>query len=290
MEPPPIRAAREMLLAHGITPDRYEILQNASTLVLRLTPTLVARVVQDIEGPRQGTEWFARENAVAQHLTTLGAPVIPLHPDLPPGPHEHLGYPMNFWKFVTATGAEPHPEKIGETLGQCHGILRRFEGALPRLAILTESLGVVDTLGQRNLLPADMRDLLRRHLNNTLEALAPVPGQPLHGDAHPGNLLNTTEGLLWTDWEDTFSGPPEWDLASVLWNARFLEKDDDAVGRILAGYRNSGGSVDNTVLEHCFVARAAVMCAWYPVLYPEPNADRRAKLAQRLEWLRGRPL
>jgi hypothetical protein len=76
----------------------------------------------------------------------------------------------------------------------------------------------------------------------------------------------------------------------VLWNARFLEKDDDAVGRILAGYRNSGGSVDNTVLEHCFVARAAVMCAWYPVLYPEPNADRRAKLAQRLEWLRGRPL
>ena len=83
-----IRAATETVLAHGIVPDRCDILQNSSTLVLRLTETLVARVVQDRDGPRQGTEWFARENAIAQHLTMRGAPVIPLHPDLPPGPHE----------------------------------------------------------------------------------------------------------------------------------------------------------------------------------------------------------
>ena len=68
-----IRAARETALAHGITPDRCDILQNGSTLVLRLTDTLVARVVQDRDGPRQGTEWFARENAIALHLTQNGA-------------------------------------------------------------------------------------------------------------------------------------------------------------------------------------------------------------------------
>ena len=122
----PVRAATETALAHGITPDRCDILQNGSTLVLRLTETLVVRVVQDRDGPRQGTEWFARENAIAQHLTEHGAPVIPLHPDLPPGPHEHLGYPLNFWQFVTRIDAEPDPHEIGRTLRQCHDFMRSF--------------------------------------------------------------------------------------------------------------------------------------------------------------------
>jgi thiamine kinase-like enzyme len=39
--------------------------------------------------------------------------------------------------------------------------------------------------------------------------------QALHGDAHFGNLLVTRDGLLWTDWEDAFLGPVEWDLASI---------------------------------------------------------------------------
>ena len=47
----PIRAAKEMAIAHGISPDRCDILQNGSTLVLRLTDSLVARVVQDVTGP-----------------------------------------------------------------------------------------------------------------------------------------------------------------------------------------------------------------------------------------------
>ena len=138
----PIRAATETALAHGIEPDRCDILQNSSTLVLRLTETLVARVVQDVDGPRQGTEWFARENAIAQHLTQHAAPVIPLHPGLPPGPHEHLGYPMNFWEFVTRVDLDPSPQDIGRTLRQCHEIMRRFTEPLPKLAILTESLAM----------------------------------------------------------------------------------------------------------------------------------------------------
>jgi len=109
----PIRAATEIAIAHGLTPDRCDILQNGSTLVLRLTETLVARVVQDSDGPRRGTEWFARENAIAQHLTKHGAPVIPLHPDLPPGPHEHLGYPMNFWNMSPVWKWSLRPARSG---------------------------------------------------------------------------------------------------------------------------------------------------------------------------------
>ena len=239
----PTQAALRTARAHGIAPDRCEVLQNGSTLVLRLTETLVARVVQDLEGPRQGTGWFARENAVAQHLARAGAPVIPMHPEIPPGPHEHSGYPINFWQYVQRSGRDPEPEAIGRTLYQCHQALRGFA------------------------------------------ALREFPRQPLHGDAHIGNLMDTTLGLLWTDWEDTFSGPVEWDLASVIWNARVLEENHTTADAILAAYRAAGGGIDGRALHHSMIGRAAVMTAWYPVLYPEMGPERQEKLRRRLEWL-----
>ncbi|MES2658078.1 MAG: phosphotransferase [Verrucomicrobiota bacterium] len=281
----PIRAATETALAHGIAPDRCDILQNGSTLVLRLTESLVARVVTDLEGPRQGGGWFERENAVAQHLATGGAPVIPLHPNIPPGPYEHLGYNLNFWQFVTVIDDEADPGIVGKTLHHCHDLLRSFSGPLPGLAILTESIALLDTLERRELFPPATLRLLRERLISSTEALREFPMQPLHGDAHPGNLLNTTRGLLWTDWEDTFLGPVEWDLASIIWNARILDEDHETADAILDAYQQAGGSIDPAALHHCLVARAAVMSAWYPILYPNPSPERKAKLRFRLEWL-----
>lgn len=283
-----IRAAVDTAAAHGIRADRCDVLQNGNTLVLRLAEDLVARVVQDTDGPRQGTAWFARENAIAQHLTLAGAPVIPLHPDIPPGPHERGGFPLNFWVYVSATGADPDPAAAGAALLRCHRALRDFRQLLPELAILTEAVSLLTHLGERQLFPPETIGLLQRHLDRALAELRDVPRQPLHGDAHPGNIMTTTRGLLWTDWEDAFSGPVEWDLASVIWNARFLEHDHAFADAMLQAYTDSGGSVSQAILDRCLTARAAVMSAWYPVLYPEPDASRREKLAQRLAWLRAR--
>jgi hypothetical protein len=278
LDRPPVRAAIETVAMFGITPDRCEVLQDGSTLVLRLTETVVARVVQDRNGPRQGTEWFARENAIAAHLTQLGAPVIPLHPDLPPGPHEHLGYPMNFWEFVTRTGDGPEPGQIGETLRECHRLLQSFAGSLQHLGILSETEVI---LRERDLFPARVQRMLYDRLRTSGDALRHLPAQPLHGDAHMGNLMNTTRGLLWTDWEDTFSGPIEWDLASLIWNTQNLDEDHATVAAILDSY----GPVNEHALRHSMVARAAVMTAWYPILYPDPDHERQAKLARRIAWL-----
>lgn len=277
----PIRAAMEIVIAHGITPDRCDILQNSSTLVVRLTETLVARVVQDPEGPRQGTGWFARENAIAQHLTAKDAPIIPLHPDLPPGPHQHLGYPVNFWEFVTRIESQPAPHEIGRTLKACHMAMQDFPQALPRLAILSESLAI---LNGRQLFSPVTQDMLKQHLLASLDLLACYPQQALHGDAHAGNLMNTTRGLLWTDWEDTFAGPVEWDLASILWNPLILDEDHATVTAIREAY----GPVNDKALSQCLIARAAVITAWYPILYPSPNEDRQQKLRRRITWLETR--
>ena len=281
----PTRAAIETAKAHGIAPDRCDVLQNGSTLVLRLTESLVARVVQDLDGPRQGTAWFGRENAVAQHLASEGAPVIPMHPAIAAGPHEHSGYPINFWQFVTRIDEEPAPDAIGRTMFHCHEVLRNFDEELPDLAILTESVDLLETLVQRKLFPKESIELLRDCLLSSIEGLASYPRQPLHGDAHLGNLMNTTIGLLWTDWEDTFSGPVEWDLASMIWNARVLEEDHATADGILDAYRAAGGNFDERAMHHSMIGRAAVMTAWYPILYPDMTPERRERLRRRLEWM-----
>lgn len=281
----PIRAAVEVAGEHGLASDRCDVLQHGSTLVLRLSETLVARIVIDRDGPRQGTGWFERENAVALHLARNGAPVIPLHPDLPPGPYEHLGYPINFWRFVTILEDEPHPGLIGGTLHRCHEVLRSFHDPLPELGILTETIDLLETLGRRSLFPHSILELFHERLTSSLAALKDLPLQPLHGDAHGGNLLNTTDGLLWTDWEDTFLGPVEWDLASIIWNARILDEDHQTADAILDAYRKAGGLIDSSALHHSLIARAAVMSAWYPILYPNPSTERQLKLQRRIDWL-----
>jgi thiamine kinase-like enzyme len=45
-------------------------------------------------------------------------------------------------------------------------------------------------------------------------------GTQQHGDAHPGNLLATPRGWLWTDLEDTCPGPVAWDLACLRSTSR----------------------------------------------------------------------
>ncbi len=281
----PLRAAVETLRQHGLEPDRCEILQDGHTLVVRLAADLVARIVTDREGPRQGTEWFARENAVARHLALHGAPVIPLHPQVPPGPHEHLGYTMSFWVFVTEVETEPDPTEIGTTLRRCHEILATFPGELPELKILNESIALLETPAVVAAFDESTRRMLRRHLEETAGIVGTFPKQALHGDAHYGNLMQTTTGLLWTDWEDVFSGPVEWDLASITWNALHLDDEPVKAAAILDAYRFAGGSCDEGAFQPSLIGRAASMVSWYPVLYPDAGPERLEKLAKRLRWL-----
>lgn len=284
----PMRAAIEVAERSGIRTDRREVIQAANTLVVRLSEDLVARVLVDQDGHRQGGEWFQREIMIARHLAERGAPVIPVHSGIDPGPHEHLGHTMNFWKFVQVIDVEPDPLDVGRTLVACHRHLAERDFGLPKLAILHETLSMVERHEREGIMTKEDLILLRHHLGASIQRLNGAPMQALHGDAHFGNLMVTREGLLWTDWEDAFLGPVEWDLASILWNARHLDGDHALADQITRGYQTVGGTVDPEVLETCYTARAAVMSAWYPVLYPGADGERARKLRFRMDWLAGR--
>jgi thiamine kinase-like enzyme len=273
-----INSVCRLLSELNITPTRSEILQDGATLVVRLTDTLVARVLKHSSSPRNSTKWFQKETDIARFLTKVGAPIIPLHKDIEPIAFDIDGVIVNFWEYVQVIQNNPLPSNIGATLRVCHESLQSFTYTLSHLAIIHESLDILST---QNYFDSDTKDLLHKHLQSALVQLQYCNSQPLHGDAHLGNFLNTTKGLLLTDWEDAFLGPIEWDLASAIWNTKLIENNKTASSEILKSY----GTYDEKILDYCLIARAAVMSAWYPILYPNPSAERLEKLNFRINWL-----
>lgn len=110
--------------------------------------------------------------------------------------------------------------------------------------------------------------------------------QPLHSDSHSGNVLNTTQGVLWTDWEDTFLGPIEWELACLVAAPYVFGTDLEKAEAALQGYDNT---IEPEILEVCVVARTFIMVVWSAILQQQrPTAERQARLEQRLTWLKQR--
>jgi streptomycin 6-kinase len=142
--------------------------------------------------------------------------------ELPPGPHRHDDHTISFWTYL-----QPDPDRT-PTAADCsamlldlHAALRSYPGQLPTLAPavidLPRWLTILDPTAAGDVLSAADVGQLRavaERLGRFLEA----PGgevQPLHGDAHPGNLLATRDGLVWIDFEEVCRGPVEWDLATM---------------------------------------------------------------------------
>ena len=104
-------------------------------------------------------------------------------------------------------------------LPDLHDALRSYPGGLLILGAddIPHGLKQLDRAGDV-LSEADV-GLLRA----SAERLRPfweAPGadvRPLHGDAHPGNLIAARGGdLVWIDFEDVCLGPVEWDLATIM--------------------------------------------------------------------------
>lgn len=279
-----LRAAVAVAEESGLRVGRPVVLRDATNLLVHLTPApVVARVATGTGMVREGDAWLAREVAVAGHLSRVGAPVVAPSTELPPGPHHHDGLVLSFWEHVEELDAPLDADAAGRGLRHCHEALADYDGDLPRLAVLDEAERIVERLNADNFLDdEDARQLrgLARVVRTSVEGWE-LPEQPVHGDAHLGNVITTTRGPLWNDWEDTFRGPVAWDLGCLHASAPpFGHRDPGLIAAVRAAYDDEH---DDATIE-AFVAARRFQAATWAVVLGLQREDR--QLAETyLRWL-----
>jgi hypothetical protein len=253
-----LEAAVAVARAHGVRCDDAVILRDQLNVLVHLKPApVVARVAGTIAAVRPGATWQRRELAITSHLAAAGAPVVAPTDVLPPGPHEHAGRVLSFFEYVDVLDAPADPVAAGEGLRFCHEALRDFRGSLPVLSGVTEAEALLATLAAEESIDGTRaHELLDRihQLHGTLGTLR-SPIQPLHGDAHLNNVLNSSRGPLWNDWEDTCLGPLGWDAAC-------LKLTRDGGERAEAALAASGIDLDPGELALWVEARSLQVAVW----------------------------
>jgi aminoglycoside phosphotransferase (APT) family kinase protein len=209
-----VAAARSLASAAGLRVDDAIVVHNSNKLAVRLAPCGVLARVAPLA--HQSLQF---EVELARRLAAAGSPVAALEPRIDPGVHERDGFAVTLWTYYEpATAAEATPADYAAALGRLHAGLRTLEVASPHF---TDRVAEARQLAaSRELTPA-LADADRALLVDALRVLGrtvgarAAPEQLLHGEPHPGNLLSTTDGLRFIDFETCCRGPVEFDLAHV---------------------------------------------------------------------------
>jgi hypothetical protein len=158
---------------------------------------------------------------------------------------------------------------------------------LPRLGAWEEARAMLPGLRASAWLDAESRDRVARAWDRAEHVVAGAEArtaswQAVHGDAHLGNVLATTRGALWTDWEDAFLGPVEWDLATLASRHR-LFGEEPTLPAVLAAYT---GPYDAALVDELLEARSLQAIVWLH-LFAERDLSLRARVQARVDRLRG---
>ncbi|TNC19223.1 phosphotransferase family protein [Amycolatopsis alkalitolerans] len=189
----------------GLPTDAPEVLSRRSNVLVRLGP-VVARVPATTRLLRPAVaDWMAHDVALSAFLAERGAPVIP--PFEEPGPHLSHGLAVTMWPFTRLEPGHPFaPAEVAALLHDLHAALREYPG----------DLGAAGPAGDlRRALDHVEDERVHEAVEHAIAGLPELPSQPLHGDAHAGNLALTEHGPRWLDFEDSWRGPIAWDLACL---------------------------------------------------------------------------
>jgi hypothetical protein len=238
-----LAAARMVAAAHGLTTEQAEVIYSGSNVLIRLSPApVVARVMTGTvvlhDDPKR---WLEREVSVLSFLATSRVAVAP-SPLIAPGPHHCDGLWMTFSEWLAIeppSKRQTDAEEFGRALKVLHQELLSFDGDLGTLMDVREDIERL----RRHLRPSltlspEMIAALRARLLALDDVVfrSSLPVQALHGDVSPSNLLRTSEGPVWNDFEDTFRGPLDWDVASCVTSLQMRGADGGGVRRALDAY------------------------------------------------------
>ena len=166
-----------------------------------------------------------------------------------PRVYERDGFTITLWTYYAPrTARELSPAEYADALSRLHVGMQHVDVTTPHFTDRVREAQLL--VGSRDRTP-ELGDADRDLLVNTFGRVMPIIAgrgaaeQLLHGEPHPGNVLNTKDGPLFIDLETACRGPVEFDLAHV-------PKD---VSACYAG-------VDQALLDVCRVLVLAMVAAW----------------------------
>ena len=188
---------------------------------------------------------------------------------------------MTFWDFLETYPNSPEPCQTGSLLRDLHDALISYPDTLPRLAPVAEALSMLDRPDFNQPMRSEAQYIVAHSVERVRFKIdrQVFDCRPLHGDAHHGNLWQTTNGLFWGDFEDACIGPIEWDVACMVASS-YVFGTGRSAGLAIQGY---GRELDLDLLDLLVEARTLQGIAWALISLPEPAANLR--LQKRLNWL-----
>jgi predicted trehalose synthase len=240
--------------------DDVAVIQNSNKLALRLLPCgVLARVA------RTGQEVAALEIEVARKLAATASPVAALVPHIEPRVYERDGFTVTLWTYYETVAAGPDWHgAYADVLRRLHTRMRDVEITTPHfLDRVAEAERLVTRPAETPALAEADRHLLLSTLQNARDRIhrRGAAEQLLHGEPHPGNLLNTHDGPLLIDFETCCRGPIEFDVAHVP-------------HEVSAHYPD----VDQVLLGECRRLVLAMVAAWrWNILDEFPDGHRHGR-------------
>jgi aminoglycoside phosphotransferase (APT) family kinase protein len=274
-----VDVVRALAKEHGFDAEPV-LIADRSNRVYRLDPHgVVARVAMATSAARIGMEWLRREVELARFLDERGAPVTwPVA-----GPFERDGFVVSFWHLEDVVADRADPTEAGRTLARVHRALAQYpRDLLPEWGAWTEARGVFDP---KRFSPSELAriepafELAERIVGSA--RLRTASFQAVHGDAHIGNVMATSRGAVWTDWEDAFVGPVEYDIACLRSKLDLFGEEKEGIEKMLAAY---DGDYDLGLAGELGLVRNVQVIVWL-ALFAERQPELLPRMRARIDRL-----
>lgn len=207
-----VAAATSIASSFDLPVDDAIVLHDSNKLTVRLVPCdVVARVAPVAHQIAQF------EIELARRLAEFDSPVAALDHRVQPRVHQRDGFAVTLWTYYEpVSDQEISAADYAAALQRLHAGMRKVDITTPHFTDRVEEAQrlVADRDTSPALVEADrelLGDTLRR-LRRTITDRG-ASEQILHGEPHPGNLINARNGPRFIDLETCCRGPVEFDLA-----------------------------------------------------------------------------
>ncbi len=240
-----LETARSTASGVGLRVDDAIVVHNSNRIAVRLIPCDVLARVAPV-AHQAGAEF---EVEAGRRLAEAGGPVEALAPRVEPRVHVRDGFAITLWTYYeTVSAGDVPPAEYAQALVRLHACMRQIDLTAPHFTDRVAEARLL--VGDRAQTPA-LDEAGRTLLGDTLRSLARTivdrgaPEQLLHGEPHPGNVLNTTNGPVFIDLETCCRGPVEFDLAHAPEDVSDHYPD-----------------VNGDLLRECRILKLAMITAW----------------------------